>query len=74
MRGLFKTAGAFGVLLTLSHVAHHARTKSRVKKQKKKAKKRMKKMENLMRQAQEQMEELNANPPVRIPVPPDSWN
>lgn len=73
-KGLLKAAGLFGLLFTATHLAHYSNAKTAMRKQKKRAKKQKKEWEKKMTAAQKQMEELHANPPVRIPVPPNTRN
>lgn len=72
--GLAKTAAIFGFLLTLTHVAHHKKAEAEIRRQKKAAREQKKRMKKALKRARAQMEALHANPPVRIPVPPDTRN
>lgn len=69
-KGLLKTAGVFGFLLTLSVMLQRQKAKLALKAEKK----RFKKSERKMKKSIREMEEAHACPPVRIPTDPNSRN
>jgi cell division protein ZapA (FtsZ GTPase activity inhibitor) len=73
-KGLIKTAGVFGVLLCLTHLAHYKKAEADMRRVKKQMHKQEKKVKRALAKAQRDMEALHDNPPVRVPVPPNTGN
>jgi len=74
IKGLFKSAALFGLLLSVTHYAHYMKAEAGKRERDKAARRRRRKMRKALKAAERKMRRLHDHPPVRIPVPPDTRN